>query len=269
MALEAQARAAIRDAVNRSSRKPFHWGGLLGYEQLKDIAAVLETVAAEEPETSYLRKLGQRVQGVVDTYRVNAEDVQTAQEWLKRIASCLRYPPADPAAADETLSSAQVEQEMTALLAQFQPDLKRRPAQAALYAVWHRVWEASGPDWLHCYDIPGLPPDNLALEAVFGKLRRHQRRVSGCKSTRKLRDFGQYQVLFLADSEEELLEQIRQVPLDVYREHRRRLTEAEQPRRFLHRLHRDTLSTMRQLLEQHARRRAELASDPDPPKSDG
>ncbi len=59
-------------------------------------------------------------------------------------------------------------------------------------------------------DIPGLPPDNLAMESLFEQLRRHQRRVSGRKSTRKLRDFGQYQVLFLADSEDELLEQIRQ-----------------------------------------------------------
>ena len=46
------------------------------------------------------------------------------------------------------------------------------------------------------------------LESLFGRLRRHQRRVSGRKSTPELRDFGQYQVLFLAQSEDELLEQI-------------------------------------------------------------
>ena len=74
------------------------------------------------------------------------------------------------------------------------------------------------------------------LESLFGRLRRHQRRVSGRKSTRELRDFGQYQVLLLAGSEEELLEQIRQVPLEEYRENRRWLEEAETPRRLLHRL---------------------------------
>ncbi|AUB35366.1 hypothetical protein COO91_01244 [Nostoc flagelliforme CCNUN1] len=31
-------------------------------------------------------------------------------------------------------------------------------------------------------------------------LRRHQRRISGRKSTAELRDFGQYQVLFVAQS---------------------------------------------------------------------
>ena len=122
----------------------------------------------------------------------------------------------------------------------------------------------------HCYDIPGLPPDNLALESLFGRLRCHQRRISGRKSTRELRDFGQYQVLFLAGSEEELLQQIRQVPLAEYQDRRRRLAEAEAPRQFLHRLHRDPLGTMRRLVDQHTARRALLASSASrsPPGSD-
>ena len=98
------------------------------------------------------------------------------------------------------------------------------------------------------------------LESVFGRLRRHQRRISGRKSTRELRDFGQYQVLFLAESEAELLEQIRQVSLEEYRANRRRLEEAEAPRRLLHRLHLDPLRTMRDLVKQHAVRRTALMS---------
>lgn len=259
--LETLVRVAIRDAVNRPSRKPFQWGGLQGYEQLEKIAAVLNTVPAAEPETAYLRALGHRVQRVVDTYRVNAADVRAAHGWLRRLAHGLRYPAAAYADGEEAVSSAQVEQEVAALLAEFQPDRKRQPAQTALYDAWERAWRTSGSEWLPCYDIPGLPPDNLALEAVFGNLRRHQRRVSGRKSTRKLRDFGQYQVLFLAASEAELLEQLRHVPIAVYQEHRQRLAAAEAPRRFLHRLHRDALSTMRHLVDQHQHRRVELAAD--------
>jgi hypothetical protein len=97
------------------------------------------------------------------------------------------------------------------------------------------------------------------LESLFGQLRRHQRRVSGRKSTRELRDFGQYQVLFLAESEEELLEQMRQVSLKEYRKNRRQLEEAEAPRRLLHRLHRDPLKTMRGLVKQHAACRTALS----------
>jgi hypothetical protein len=264
MEIEAQVRIAIRDALNRKSRKPFYWGGLKGYEQLDAIAKALGEGACDEPETDYLRRLKRRVERVAETYRVNVDDLREAHTWLRRIADCLRYPPSD-SAPEPTLTSEQVKREMEELRQSFQPDLKRRPAQAALYGAWHRTWKGYGPDLLHCYDIPGLPPDNLMLESLFGRLRRHQRRVSGRKSTRELRDFGQYQVLFLTESEEELLEQIRQVPLEKYRENRRRLEQAEAPRRLLHRLHRDPLGTMRGLVKQHAARRAALSSTDDKP----
>jgi hypothetical protein len=257
--IEAQVRAAIRDAMNRKSRKPFYWGGLKGYEQLEAIAQALAEVPRDEPETGYLRRLKMQVERVVEAYRVNMEDLGEAHTWLRNIADCLRYPPAE-ATPEPSLTSEQVKQEMEELLQSFQPDLKRRPAQAALHGVWHRTWQEYGSDLLHCYDVPGLPPDNLMLEALFGRLRCHQRRVSGRKSTRELRDFGQYQALFLAESEEELLEQIRQVSLEEYRQNRRRLEEAEAPRRLLHRLHRNPLRTMRDLVKQHTVRRAGLAA---------
>jgi hypothetical protein len=38
MKIEREVRNAIRDAVNRASRKPFYWGGLKGYQQLEAIA---------------------------------------------------------------------------------------------------------------------------------------------------------------------------------------------------------------------------------------
>ncbi|MEW5959198.1 MAG: hypothetical protein AB1801_15825 [Chloroflexota bacterium] len=266
MAIEAQIRGAIRDAVNRASRKPFYWGGLRGYEQLEAIAQALGEGVSGEPETDYLQRLKGRVEAVVAAYRVNAADLKEAHTWLRRIAACLRYPPAETASRSR-LTGEQVKREMEALLASFQPDFKRRPAQAALHAAWHRTWKAYGTDLLPCYDIPGLPPDNLKLEALFGRLRRQQRRVSGRKSTRELRDFGQCQVLFVAQSEAELLDQIAQVPLDQYRQNRQRQEAAEAPHRLLRRLHRNPLGTMRSLLKQHAARRTALvsASGPSPP----
>jgi len=247
--------------MNLKSRKPFYWGGLKGYEQLEAIAKALAEVPRDEPETDYLRRLKMQVDRVVETYRVNVEDLREAHTWLRKIKDCLRYPPAH-VTPEPSVSSEQVREEMETLQQSFQPDLKRRPAQAALHGVWHRTWQEYGPDLLHCFDIPGLPPDNLMLESVFGRLRRHQRRISGRKSTCELRDFGQYQVLFLAESEAELLEQIRQVSWEAYHENRRRLEQAEAPRRLLHRLHRNPLRTMHNLINQHAVRRAALASTP-------
>ena len=271
MTIEGQIRMATRDAVNRPSRKPFYWGGLKGYQQLQAIAQALQEVSPDEPETSYLQRLTMQVEQAVEKNRSLAQDVQAAHTQLRRIAQCLRYPPPSPSDEPETpLSSQQVKQEMETLLEEFQPDFKRCPAQAALHAAWHRTWKQYGPDWLHCYDIPGLPPDNLQLEALFARLRNHQRRVSGRKSTRELRDFGQCQVLFLAGSEEDLLEQLRQVPMEEYQERRRLLAEAEAPRQLLRRLHRNPLRTMRDLVSQHAIRRAKLSSNSglSPPKSD-
>ena len=274
MKLEAQIRMAIRDAVNRDSRKPLYWGGLKGYQQLLAICQVLHRVPSGEPETRYLQQLAWQVDRAVDKNRSLAQDVGQAHTWLRRIAHCLRYPPGSSSASgtsDEALTSEQVKRDMEDLLRAFQPDCKRRPAQAALYRAWHRLWKESGPDWLHCYDIPGLPPDNLKLESLFGRLRGHQRRISGRKSTRELRDFGHCQVLFLAESEQDLLHQLRQVPLADYQACRRRLAEAEVPRQLLRRLHRDPLRTMRDLVDEHAARRAALASSTGlpSPASDG
>ena len=194
MKVESQLRAAIRDAVNRASRKPFSWGGLAGYRQLEAIAQALHTVPPDQVETAYLHQLTRQVDRALHANRALAQDVADAYAQLQRIADCLRYPPSSHVSFDKQalpLTSQQVKMDMERLLEEFKPDFKRQPAQAALYFAWQRVWETCGPDLLHCYDIPGLPQDNLQLEAFFGQLRRKQRRISGRKSTLELRDFGQ------------------------------------------------------------------------------
>ncbi len=90
---------------------------------------------------------------------------------------------------------------MQELLDRFNPNPKYQRPQSALQNQLERTWNLYGTDLLHTYDIPGLPPDNLQIEGLFGRLRRHQRRISGRKSTRPLREFGHYQVLFSADSQ--------------------------------------------------------------------
>lgn len=89
------------------------------------------------------------------------------------------------------------------------------------------------------------------MEAMFSHLRRHQRRISGRKSTAELRDFEQYQVLFFAQSEKHLLAQIQQVPITEYKIQRRRLALAEAPRQQKHRLHHDPISVIQGLVHQH------------------
>ena len=262
MAIEVQVRQAIRDAVNRRSRKPFRWGGLAGYWQLEAISQALDTISHEEPETAYLRQLARQVSRVVERNRWLAKDLQSAHTWLRRIAACLRYPPSDHTEEYPSLTSERVAAELESLMRAFRPDLWRQRAQAALYHAWHRLWPNFGSDLLHCYDVSGLPPDNLAMEALFNRLRRHQRRISGRKSTRELRDYGHYQVLFTAESEEDLLQQLRKVPVVEYQRHRYRLDVAQRSRRFLSRLHHDPASAVHDLIQEHTHRRAKLGHDP-------
>jgi len=255
--------------VNRNSRKPFYWGGLAGFQQLEAIAQALRQVTDVGEESRYLRQLIRRVDDVLAKNRTFAEDLLAAHQWLRQIAGCLRYPPKlrqeEPQSAPNDpeieLSSQKVAQEMADLIRQFHPISKDQRAQIRLYNALQKRWNLYADELLFCYDIPGLPQDNLQMESLFGRLRRHQRRISGRKSTRELRDFGQAQVLFMAKSEADLLRQIRRVPRSAYRQYRQRLAEAEAPRQFFRRLHHDPLETAQSLIDQHTARCNALAKN--------
>lgn len=258
--IEAQIRAAIRDAVNRPSRKPFYWGGLKGYQQLQAIAECLHQNVGSQTENTYFQQLIRQVDRALESTNSLAESLQKAHTWLLTIAACLRYPPSSYADKDLDIVNSQIiEDEMTELLEEFQQQTKDNRVLSALYSAVSYRWRLYGKDLLHCYDIPGLPPDNLRLESLFNRLRRHQRRISGRKSTKELRDFGQYQILFSAASEADLLDQIRRVPIAEYQKHRHRLAQAETPRLFLHRLHRNPSKAVQLLLTQYIERQSELS----------
>jgi len=267
--IETQIRRAIRDAVNRNSRKPFYWGGLAGYQQLEAIAQSLRQVTDTDEESNYLQLLTRRVDRVLTKNRTLAEDLRMAHQWLRQIAGCLRYPPQSRQEEQQSasndpeteLNSQKVTHEMEDLIQQFCPTGKHQRAQIRLYNALKKRWGLYAQELLFCYDIPGLPQDNLQMEALFGRLRRHQRRISGRKSTRELRDFGQAQVLFVAESETDLLRQIQQVPWVAYRQYRQRQAEAEAPRQFFRSLHHDALGTVQSLVSQHATRRKVLAQN--------
>jgi hypothetical protein len=91
--IEKQLRRAIRDAVNRSTRKPFAWGGLAGYQQLEAIDQALTQLTSMDPEKAYFPQLAQQVKRALDKNRTLANNVKEAHQWLQQVAACLRYPP--------------------------------------------------------------------------------------------------------------------------------------------------------------------------------
>jgi len=202
-----------------------------------------------EPQNEYWQQLAQQVERTLEKNRKLASQLLETHDWLTKIAACLRYPPRSY--PDQPVSGQQVAQELDQLLAGFQPDRKHQRPQSVLRSRLQSLWRSYGEQLLPCYDIPGLPPDNLQLEAFFNHVRRHQRRISGRKSTRELNRLGHYQVLFTAESEAELLEHLRQVPLEVYQAHRQQLQIAEKPRQFLFTLHRDPEGTVRKLVSSY------------------
>jgi hypothetical protein len=228
---------------------------LAGYQQLAGIDQALLQIP-DTNDTAYLQLLRQRVEQVLTKNRIEATDLQAAHDWLVQITHCLHYPSTThPAPQDrQTLNSQTVRQAIETLLAQFHPTGLGQSAQRSLYSALKKRWSLYAQDLLHCYDIPGLPQDNLRLESLFGRLRRHQRRLSGRRSTRELQDFGQIQVLFHAQSQADLLLQLKQVPYSKYCLHRQRLALAEAPRQFFRSLHHDPAITIQTLLSKHADR---------------
>lgn len=239
---------AIRDAVNRATRKPFYWGGLKGYRQLESIAQALHIMPVAE--NAYFSRLIRQVDRTLQNNRQLAETIDKTNTWFLRIAACLRYPPRSHVGAPAPTRH-EVKQEMEQLLQNFEIAALGQVVPLALYSGLRKRWDLFGDDLLHCFDIPGLPQDNLKIESLFGRLRCNQRRISGRKSTQPLRDFGHYQIRFFAESEEQLLDQLRLVPVEDYRKQRKQQALAEAPRQFLARLHRDPAKTMQNLAERY------------------
>jgi len=175
--------------VNRSSRKPFTWGGLAGYDQLDAIAQALHHLP-DDADTAYLQSVLPQLDRALSVNAALADDVRAAHTQLRHIAACLHYPANEAAKTTVPGTHQRVHQAMERLLAEFRPDPKRQKAQAALQCAWYRVWHAWADDLLTCYDIPGLPADNLQLEAFFNHLRQHERRISGRASTGPLGALG-------------------------------------------------------------------------------
>jgi hypothetical protein len=200
-----------------------------------------------------LLQLRTRVERVLVKNKTVAEDLKRAHQILLQVAQCLRYQTsAQELQFDEHISSQLVAQEMMKLIGETRSSGRVQIAQIRLQGVLKRRWELFGQDLLYCDDIPGLPQDNLHLESLFGRLRRHQRRISGHKSTRELMDFCQAQVLFTAKTLQDLLNQIQLVPRETYLVHRNRVADAELPRQFFHRLHRDPFATVSALFHYHS-----------------
>jgi hypothetical protein len=247
--LEIQFRKAFQDALHRPSRKPLTFGGLAGYEQLQSLVGTLQ-FQLPCAGRSYLHTLLERGQQALEETAELADDVRQARNYLQQIAHLLAVPieteavnpqaeqPQAPSVEGQPSRGEQVKHQLTAKLDAFDQQSRLGPVTRTFLGATRRLstqWEA---DLFQCYDIPGLPPNNMDLEAVYNRLRRDQRRISGRKSTAELRRTAHCQILLRAPTFTALWEQLRSVPLSAYHAARERLEAAEERQRWLYRLHR-------------------------------
>lgn len=249
-------RRAIRDALNRSSRKPFQCGGLRGYEQLVGVDLHLQERRKQCGPDPYLDQLHERVQSAVRSAAPQANQVRQTHAFLMQVerylvqAHCCNPEPDTAETNVSTPDSETVRQELENMFS----DLVQRSQSCPLARRLARRWRAMRKVWLphilHCYDIPGLPRSNLNLESTFGTLRRSQRRISGRKETSPIRIFGPGAITLLALDDEQVLPLLQSVSPDTYWSQRRQQEEREEPHRWLTRLHRDPTRALSQVDEQ-------------------
>lgn len=260
-------RHSIRDALTRSSRRPFQCGGLRGYDQLEGIH---QHLSAREVSDPYLEELQGRVQVALEATATQAEDVRRARTFLTEVEHYLASVPRPTLETDarETESlpgSDGVGVELEEMFGSLEEQEEVGPTTLRLLDKWNKMSKTWLPGILHCYDIAGLPRHNLKLEGAFGNLRRHQRRVSGRKETTPLRIFGPGEIMVQILDEEEILPWLRSVPPEEYWTQRRKQEEREEPRRWLRRLRRDPEQAMTQVDEQFYEVVKELSGRPRSP----
>ena len=249
-------RRAIRDALGRSSRKPFQCGGLQGYDQLVGIDHHLQQRVRSSPDP-YLAQLAR-----AGSKRFESSTASQAEQVRQAHACLMRWSATWPQHLDPAKQS----------------DYQRLmyPAQAArpYSGNWNR-WSpigattrgpsahaAASPQVEARCRRPGCQASCIAMtyrdcpaatwtwKARFGTLRRAQRRISGRKETTPIRIFGPGQIALLSLEDAEILPLLRSVPVDEYWSQRRRQEEREEPRRWLTRLHRDPVQALAQVDEQ-------------------
>ncbi len=245
-------RRAVRDALTRTSRKPLQYGGLQGYDQLVGINQALLQRQAQWGVDAYLDGLQRRVQTAITATQTQAEAIRQAKNCLVRMERCLAHTPLPSFNAQPVPTPGS--QTVAKNLNQILDDLACQPELSSTSQRLIEKWQQMNKKWLpgilHCYDVPGLPRHNLDLEALFGRLRRNQRRISGRKETSPLRVFGPGELMFAILKEEDTLACLQRVSEETYWSERRKQEEREEPRRWLRRLRQDPLRAFVQVNQQ-------------------
>lgn len=137
-------------------------------------------------------------------------------------------------------SSAEVRRSFEALMAEIRDAVNRCPESFRASALEHMIETSDlfAPNLFTCYDHPDIPTTDNALEGLFRDMRRHERLITGHKSTarRTVRD-GPFLLPALQHVQRKppSVEELSRVPEEIWRARLRKLQAAraryDHPRR--------------------------------------
>jgi mutator family transposase len=231
-----------RYLLTLKGRPPFRLAGLETYERLHNVAQLSLDLLAER----YDPRLAQLYQGLQSALTPLAETYHALHQgaaWLRDIAYILEPCPTQP------MSAAQVAGQLQSYLDTVRqwPDVT--PTLSTFGRHLGKVSQSYWPGLFHCYDVPGLPRTNNALESHFRETRRRLLRITGQKglTQRTLQRQGAWELLPRPSTEAQLLETVGQIPPADLAQERQRFAAHRQRFRLQSRSLRQTQAQFNQL----------------------
>ena len=231
-----------RYLLTLKGRPSFRLAGLETYERLHNVAHCSLDLLAERYDTR-LAQLYQGLRSALSPFAKTYEAFQQGAAWLYDIAYIL-----EPTAT-QTPTGKQVAGQRRAYL----DTLLRHPDDTLTFPGFaghlDKVSRSYWPGLFHCYDVPGLPRTNNALESRFRDTNRHLLRTTGQKglTQRTLQRQGAWELLPRPPTEPLLLAALSQTsPADLSQE-RQRFAQHRQRFRLQSRSLRQTQTQLNQL----------------------
>jgi mutator family transposase len=212
-----------RYLLTLKGRPPFRLAGLETYERLQNVGQYSLDLLAKR----YDPRLAQLYQGLQVALAPFAQTYQTCQQgaaWLRDIAYILE--PTAPQAVRGEQVARQLRDYLDTVLRW--PDVT--PTLSAFGRHLDKVSRSYWPGLFHCYDVPGLPRTNNALESCFHDTGRRLLRTTGQQglTQRTLQRQGAWELLPHPSTEAQLLDAVCQTPPEDLAQERQRFAEHRQ-----------------------------------------
>lgn len=213
-------RRRVRYLLTLKGRPPFRLAGLEMFERLTEVKDCLDRLIAQHPDPG-LEQLRQGLQKALQSAQADYTDLRQAADWLQGIADLL-----DPQDKPARLG-AQVNQALTAYLAEMKVQSQDNLRLQAFYQVIAKTTRNYAPGLFHCYDVPGLPRTNNDRESEFRDLNRRLLATTGQKGLvrRILQREGAWELIPRPASLEETTQALSQVDPGAFQKERHRVRE--------------------------------------------